>query len=131
MAAKLGSALIINGVVVKTITPAKTERELLLDQDVKLESSGWLAVRCTSENTSFPEGGRTLSAHGNPIFVEISGHPLNAKTDAEYFLAWIDRLEADLKKRDRIPVGLEQVHSQLNSARAVYQRLASPNLPAP
>ena len=124
-----GLELIINGVVAKTITPRTNERELALDEEVKLDSSGWVAVRCTSENDSFPEGGRTLSAHGNPIFVEIPDHPFNAKSDAEYFLAWIDRLEGDLKKRDRIPVGLEHVKSQLDTARAVYRRLAGASPP--
>lgn len=98
---------------------------MVLDQEVRLDRSGWLAVRCASENSRFPEGGRMLSAHGNPIYVEIPGRPLNARSDAEYFLAWIDRLEGDLKKRDRIPAGLNQVKSQLDTARAVYRRLVT------
>ena len=69
-------------------------------------------------------GGSSLAAHGNPIYVEMPGHPLDARADAEYFLAWIDRLDADLKKRDRIPVGLDQVKTQLDAARAVYRRSA-------
>jgi TolB protein len=116
--------LIMNGAILKTITPKASEHELALDEEVKIDTSGWLAVRCNSENLSFPEGGRTLAAHGNPIYVEIPGVPFDAKTDAQYFLAWIDRLEGDLKKRDRIPVGLEHVNSQLDTARAVYRRLA-------
>ena len=70
-------------------------------------------------------GGVSLGAHSNPIYVEVPGHPLDARADAEYFIAWIDRLDADLKKRDRIPVGLEQVKAQLDSAREVYRKLAS------
>jgi hypothetical protein len=66
-----------------------------------------------------------LGAHSNPIYIEMPGHPLDARADAEYFLAWIERLDADLKKRNRIPVGLEHVKTQLDTARAVYRRLAS------
>jgi cob(I)alamin adenosyltransferase len=66
-----------------------------------------------------------LSAHSNPIYVEMPGRPLDARAEAEYFLAWIDRLESEVKKRGRIPVGLDQVQSQLDAARAVYRRLAS------
>jgi hypothetical protein len=68
--------------------------------------------------------GSTLVAHGNPVYIEMPGHPLDSRADAQYFLAWIDRLDADLKKRDRIPVGLEQVNAQMDSARTVYRRLA-------
>ena len=40
------------------------------------------------------------------------------------FLAWIDRLDADLKKRDRVPKGWEHVNVQLDHARATYRRVA-------
>ena len=82
-----------------------------------------LSVRCRSANNLSP-GGQALGAHSNPIYVEMPGHPIDARADAEYFLAWIDRLDADLKKRDRIPVGLEQVKKHLDDSRLVYKRLA-------
>ncbi len=41
-----------------------------------------------------------------------------------FFLAWIDRLEADLKRRDRLHTGKDHVAMQLQAARGVYQRLA-------
>src|SRR5262249_11139285 len=100
--------LLVNGLVVSTNVAATTDRDWVLDQEVKIEQAGWLAVRCASVNVSFP-GGSTLVAHGNPIYVEMPGHPLDAHADAEYFLGWIDRLDSDLKRRDRIPVGLEHV----------------------
>jgi hypothetical protein len=117
--------LIYNGVPISTNTAANNERELVLEQEVKLERAGWLAVRCASANNSIP-GGATLAAHGNPIYVEIPGHPLDARADAEYFSAWLDRLDADLRKRDRIPPGLDQVKMQLEAAHAVYRLLADP-----
>jgi len=115
--------LIVNGAIIPTSPATNNAGELLLDAEVKLDSSGWLAVRCTSANNS-SSGGVALGAHSNPIYVEMPGHPLDARSDAEYFLAWIVRLDADLKKRDRIPVGLEQVKTQLDTARTVYRKLA-------
>jgi hypothetical protein len=116
--------LIINGVITPTSTATNKAGDLVLDEEVKLDRAGWLAVRCMSASPS-TWGSPMLGAHSNPIHVEMPGHPLDARADAEYFLAWIDRLDADLKKRDRIPVGLEHVKSQLDTARAVYRRLAS------
>jgi hypothetical protein len=115
--------LIFNGLAVPASNATNKAGELVLDQEIQLDRAGWLAVRCASANNSLT-GGSSLAAHGNPVYVEMPGHPLDARADAEYFLAWIDRLDADLKKRDRIPVGLDQVKTQLDAARAVYHRLA-------
>ena len=41
-----------------------------------------------------------------------------------YFLAWIDRLEKDLNRRDRMHTGKDHVAMQLKTATEVYQRLA-------
>src|SRR6266540_2288503 len=112
-----------NGAILPTSAATNNAGEWVLEQEVKLDRGGWLAVRCTSGNNS-SSGGVALGAHSNPIYVEMPGHPFDARADAEYFLAWIDRLDADLKKRDRIPVGLDQVKTQLDTARAVYSRLA-------
>ena len=115
--------LIVSGQPSPTTVSTNNAGELLLDEQVKLDQSGWLAVRCVSANNS-ASGGVAIGAHSNPIYVEMAGHPFDAQSDAEYFLGWIDRLEADLKKRDRIPVNLVQVEAQLDTARKVYRRLA-------
>jgi len=115
--------LVINGVVRPTSAGTNTAGELMLDGEVELNHAGWVAVRCASANAA-SWGGPMLGAHSNPIYVEMPGHPSDARADAEYFLAWIERLDADLKQRGRIPVGLEHVKTQLEAARAVYRRLA-------
>jgi hypothetical protein len=115
--------LIVNGAIIPTSTATNNAGEWVLEQEVKLDRGGWLAVRCASGHNS-SSGGVALGAHSNPIHVEMPGHPFDARADAEYFLAWIDRLDADLKKRDRIPVGLDQVKTQLDTARSVYRQLA-------
>jgi TolB protein len=112
--------LLINGNVIPTSTATNNAGELMFDQDVKVDHTGWLAVRCTSANApGWP--GPMYGAHSNPIYVEMPGRPVDARADASYFLAWIDRLEDDLKKRDRVPVGLEHVKKQLEDARAFYR----------
>jgi hypothetical protein len=112
--------LIVNGVVASTNVSVAGEREWMLDQEVRIEQTGWIAVRGTSANTAFPGLG-SLVAHANPVYIEMPGRLFDASADAKYFLEWIDRLEADLKKRDRIPAGLERVKVQLDKARAFYR----------
>jgi Tol biopolymer transport system component len=112
--------LIVNGSVVSTNASVVNEREWVLDQELKIERAGWISVRGSSANTAFP-GLAQLVAHANPVYVDMPSRPFDASSDTKYFLEWIDRLEGDLKKRDRIPVGWERVKAQLDAARAFFK----------
>jgi hypothetical protein len=85
----------------------------------KIEKSGWLSFRAYGEDQS--------QAHTGPIYVEVAGKRASSRKDAEYFLQWIDRLEAKLTQRDRIPSPevKARVESQLNAARSVYRQIVS------
>jgi hypothetical protein len=111
--------IVANGDVVGEGTVAPDKRSATLDQAVKFTRSGWVSVRVRA-------GGR-FQAHSSPIYVEVAGKPAGSKADAEYFLAWIDRLEAQLRKRDRIPSDALKTHvaGQLEAAREVYRKIAA------
>ena len=96
-----------------------------IDQPVKIDRSGWLALRVSGPAVEnwLGEGQR---AHTNPIYVEMQGHAMDGKADALFFLAWIDRLEVALRVRDRMHTGREHVESHLGFARAVYRDLVQP-----
>ncbi len=109
--------VVVNGEVVAKGTIAADRLSAAIHQPVKVSKSGWYGVRLYA--------GR-LQAHSSPVYVEVAGKPAASKADAEYFLAWIDRLEAQLKKRDRVPEALKKhVDAQLRSARDVYRAVAS------
>lgn len=114
--------LIYNGRVVAQGKLSANKLEAAVEQDLPLDQSGWIALRTSSQQRS--SVGSPLVAHTSPIYIDFPGRPLDAKADAEFFLAWIDRLEADLRKRDRIPAGLDHVRAQLSEARAKYRQLA-------
>jgi len=109
--------VMMNGVVVAKGAIAADKLSATVDEQVKVEKSAWIGVRAFA--------GR-LQAHSSPIYVEVAGQPAHSKADAEYFLAWIDRLEAQLKKRDRVPSAelKKHVEGQLDAARAVYRKMA-------
>jgi hypothetical protein len=58
--------------------------------------------------------------------VEVDGKPAASRTDAEYFLKWLDRLALAGRLRDRIPTPQlkQHVEGQLEAARQVYVRIA-------
>jgi len=114
--------LIYNGRAVAQGKLSADKLQAVLDQELPLDQSGWIALRTSSAQRS--SVGVPLNAHTSPIYIEFPKRPLDAKADAEFFLAWIDRLEADLKRRDKIPVSLEHVRSQLSEARAKYRQIA-------
>jgi hypothetical protein len=115
--------VILNGSVVRTVAATSRVTELNIDETVEIATSGWIAIRCVGGNaTGFGEPSR--GAHSNPIYFEMPGRPFDARADAQFFLAWIDRLEADLKKRDRIPAPWGgDVDLLLKHARAEYRKL--------
>jgi hypothetical protein len=87
------------------------------------KTTGWLALRASGP-PSQPLAPRGLRAHTSPVYVEIPDRLPDARADAAFFLKWIDRLEADLRQRDRIPGGIGQhVKIQLDQARAIYQAI--------
>ena len=90
-----------------------------LRQSVRVEKSGWLSFRAYGEDKS--------QAHTGAIYVDVAGRPAASRKDAEYFLQWIDRLEAKLKERSRLPsVELRtRVESQLEAARTVYRKISA------
>jgi TolB protein len=115
--------LIYNGRVAGTGRLSGNRLEASLESEIKIETSGWIALRAAGPSPPYlPVGG--LWAHTNPIFIEVKERPLGSKADAEYFLAWIDRLETVLRKRDRMHTGKSHIEMQLAAARSVYQKLA-------
>ncbi|MCI0538371.1 MAG: CehA/McbA family metallohydrolase, partial [Verrucomicrobiales bacterium] len=95
-----------------------------LDQSVECDTSGWIAVRASGPNSKYDAVSLPRAAHMNPIYIEVKGRPLPAKPDAEFFLAWIDRLEKQARSRDRVPGDWSHVQMQLDVAREVYRKIA-------
>jgi hypothetical protein len=120
--------LVCNGRVVGEGKLADDRLSASLDQSLLCDTTGWLAVRASGplpkNDVVSMENLRGIAAHMNPIYVEIQGRPLMAKADAEYFLAWIDRLEKHARARDRVPTDWDHVQRQLDAAREVYRRIA-------
>jgi hypothetical protein len=115
--------LIYNGRVVANGQLSADKLALTLDHELRLDRTGWVAARVSGPPVPYFAVG-PQQAHANPVYVELAGSKLDAKADAEYFLAWINRLEADLNRRDRLVTGKDHVAMQLQAARDVYLKLA-------
>ena len=118
--------LIQGGRVAVALTIAEDKMSATVDQRIKFDRSGWLALRVQGKgHRDHPQA--TLEAHTSPVYVQVKGTTPAAREDAEYFLKWIDRLSLALRLRDRVPnANLRQhIQMQLDAARAIYFNLAA------
>lgn len=98
-------------------TPDKSGK---IVEEIMIKESGWLALRAAGKPVRH-WWGREHGAHTNPIYVMVAGHPQPVRESAEYFLNWIERLERDLEKRNRIPAEEKfDVQKHLDLAKQVY-----------
>ena len=115
--------IVSNGKVLDTKTLVKPSRNIEIDREIPMHRSGWIAIRATGPaHLDQPEG--TPFGHTSPVYINVADRPIMAKADAGYFVQWIDRLRADIRKRNRVPRRhIVHVESQLAAARAVFARL--------
>ncbi|MCA9052407.1 MAG: CehA/McbA family metallohydrolase [Planctomycetaceae bacterium] len=112
--------LILNGDVVREI-PVQNQRSeagvytTTIDDEITLESSGWVAVRCFEEHPSR----RNRFAHTGPVHVDITGRPLLPRLhEVRYF---VSRMEQELE-RNRGVLKAEEL-AEYEQALAVYREL--------
>ncbi len=108
--------LVHNGQVVATGKLSEDKLRATISEGVPLARGGWLSLRTFAGGTQ---------AHSSPVYVEIGGKGWTSPEDARYFLDWIDRLDAQLRARDRVPSPALKAHvdAQMNAAREVYRSL--------
>jgi hypothetical protein len=90
-----------------------------------VDRSAWIALRAASRSGAF--------AHTSPVYAVVADEPPRSPEDARYFMAWIERLREDVRKRNQIPSSRwVRVEDQLSLALRYYQsQLAEPIQPVP
>ena len=117
--------LISNGNVAAHAILSADKLTATLEQDVVIDRSGWLALRASGGPAQYWQGGNR-GAHTNPIYVAVDGRPADRAASAQYFLAWIDRLEQLLVQRDRMDTEKVHVLAHLEQAREAYRGMLAP-----
>jgi len=114
--------LVYNGRVVAT---AKPDEKGVFERNIMFDASGWIALRASGPPHADSPAGASY-VHTGPVYISVRDRPCPARADAEFFLAWIDRLAAAVRERDCIlnPELKAHVESQLDAARAVYRKIA-------
>jgi hypothetical protein len=82
--------LILNGKVIAKTRPNE-KGELVFDEPVKIDQTGWIAFRVSGPKHA-DHHAQSLYAHSNPVYLQVTNQPFDSSMKAEIFLAWIDRL---------------------------------------
>jgi len=93
--------IVRNGEVVAEIPLSGERTTVSKTLRVPARESGWYILRARGDRPAYPVLDIHPYATTSPIYVTVGGQPIRSRADAEYFLAWIDRLEsAALAHRD-------------------------------
>lgn len=116
--------IVRNGEVVATVPLSADSMSATADLTLDVDKSAWILLRAWSKGARHPIFDYAPIATTSPIYVTIGGAPVRSRNDAEYFIAWIDRLiEGAARHPDyNTPAERERVLARLGEARAEYVR---------
>jgi TolB protein len=117
--------LVCNGAVVRTLKlpPARLSAEVR--GSVPMAKSGWCVLRASSDHGEYPVLDGYVYATTSPVYVTVRGERPRSRADAEYFMAWIDRVTESTERYPdwNSPADKARVLGTLSAARAVYAGL--------
>jgi WD40 repeat protein len=108
---------------VAALFPARGDRMSVSGRRLlEVRESGWYVLRAYAAKPAEPILDLYPFATTSPIYVEAGDDPVRSKEDAEFFVAWVDRLIGAIAGRDdwNTPAEKEAVTRTLDAARAVF-----------
>ncbi|MBW2716068.1 MAG: CehA/McbA family metallohydrolase, partial [Deltaproteobacteria bacterium] len=84
--------LIGNGGVVASLEIDPGGKSAHAERKISISGSGWYLLRAWNSKATHPVRDYLPFATTSPIYVTVGGEPVRSADDADYFIAWIDRL---------------------------------------
>ncbi|TLY61851.1 MAG: hypothetical protein E6K52_06840 [Gammaproteobacteria bacterium] len=84
--------LICNGKPVRALIRGKAVVHGDYSGTLDLRQSGWCLLRASTDGARYPVLDNYVYATTSPIYVEVAGQRLRSPADADFFVAWIDRV---------------------------------------
>jgi TolB protein len=116
--------IIGNGEVVATIPLVGDRTRVSTTVRLPVKQSGWYLLRARGNGPVYPILDVYPYATTSPVSVTVGSRPVRSATDANYFIAWIDRLQAAAEQNRDWNTDEEkrQVLEQIAKARAEFER---------
>jgi len=117
--------LICNGKLVRTLIHGKAVAQGDYSGTLDLRQSGWCLLRASTDGARYPVLDNYVYATTSPIYVDVAGQRLRSPSDADFFVAWIDRVGESTAAYPEWNSPAEKAHvmAQLAAARNVYLNL--------
>ena len=114
--------LVRNGEVVHTVPLEGDRTSATATVRIPVDRSGWLLLRARSDRAIYPVLDLYPYATTSPVYLSVGGRPARSVADAEYFVAWIDRMRAAVEAHRDWNTEQEKrdVLGTLERARQVY-----------
>ena len=118
--------IVCNGKVARELTLEADRTSAHVDGSIPLETSGWCVLRAFSDQAEYPILDLYPYSTTSPIYVNVAGSPLRSRSDASYFVAWMDRLIASARSNASWNTDAEKksVLDLFTEARNKYKALA-------
>jgi TolB protein len=116
--------IIGNGEIVQEVPLAGDRTRVSVDVRLPVRRSGWYLLRARTDRAVYPVLDLYPYATTSPVYVIVGGEPIRSPGDAEYFMAWIDRLIEGAARHTGWNGKEEQgrVLAMLAKARAEFER---------
>ena len=121
--------LVHNGRVLQRFALAGDRRVFDAAGTIDIAEGGWLLLRAWNDDSDPQVLDLYPYATTNPVWLDPPSGALLAKEDADYFVAWLDRVIAAADARDDYNTARERQDTlaYLRAARAIFQRKADGN----
>ena len=101
--------LVWNGEVVERFDPGAAGTSLDFAGTLDIAESGWLALRAWSDSSHPLVFDLYPYATTTPVYVRVADAPPKSPADAEYFLAWIERIRESVTAHEDFNADVEQL----------------------
>jgi TolB protein len=117
--------VVLNGKVVETIALSANRTAADISGRIEIENSGWLLLRAWNDHATPDVFDLYPYATTNPVFVTVGAKPPRSKSDAEFFLKWIDKVKASASANRDYNSAAERdaVLRHIDDARRVFEAL--------
>ncbi len=117
--------IVVNGEVVRRIPVNFASGHHLVDEEIEIARSSWVAVRTIGAGHRWVTNDRNVFAHTSPVYVEIGGKPIASIKAAHFFIDQIDALilKMDTKGNFQDESQRNEIVARFRQAQAIYRKL--------
>jgi len=103
--------LLVNGCIRASKTASGNRMSAILETEVTLTESSWMAARCWGHETLPGDAGQCVYAHTSPVYLRVEGKPIRPGPETLAPLVKIlDRTEEWVRRQARCETEKQRAH---------------------